>query len=151
MRIKKVSQTTATQAQVVNNTNDSKLNAYSCNYVNNKVKDVYSTDEVKTNKIWIDGKPIYRKVITFTTGNSAGDINIAHNINNAEMFTNVYAFTYRDNDGEERILPNLYKDMQSMYTIVVYSINRTNVQISYGSMRINMNGYIILEYTKKGG
>ncbi len=27
-------------------------------------KDVYSNNEIKTNKIWIDGKPIYRKVIT---------------------------------------------------------------------------------------
>lgn len=71
MRIKKVSQTTATQAQVVNNENNSQLNAYSCDYVNNKVKDVYSTDEIKTNKIWIDGKPIYRKVYE---GMSVNDI-----------------------------------------------------------------------------
>ena len=27
-------------------------------------RDVYSTSEFKTNKVWIDGKPIYRKVIT---------------------------------------------------------------------------------------
>lgn len=32
--------------------------------------DVYSTTETKTNKVWIDGKPIYRKVIT---GLSFGD------------------------------------------------------------------------------
>lgn len=35
---------------------------YSCNYLNNS--DSYSTDEIKTNKRWIDNKPIYRKVIT---------------------------------------------------------------------------------------
>lgn len=29
-------------------------------------KELFSTDEVKTNKVWIDGKPIYRKVITQT-------------------------------------------------------------------------------------
>lgn len=36
------------------------------------IKEVYSTDEVKTNKVWIDGKPIYRKVVTqtFTTSGS---------------------------------------------------------------------------------
>ena len=28
--------------------------------------DVYSTSEVKTNKVWIDGKPIYRKVVQNT-------------------------------------------------------------------------------------
>jgi hypothetical protein len=27
-------------------------------------KDIYSTTETKTNKVWIDGKPIYRKVVT---------------------------------------------------------------------------------------
>lgn len=29
--------------------------------------DLYSESEVKTNKVWIDGKPIYRKVLTCTT------------------------------------------------------------------------------------
>jgi len=33
---------------------------------NNLTKDVYSTSEIKTNKVWIDGKSIYRKVITGT-------------------------------------------------------------------------------------
>ena len=32
----------------------------------------YSTEETLTNKVWIDGKPIYRKVITFTTDATAG-------------------------------------------------------------------------------
>ena len=39
--------------------------------LNVKVADTFSTDEVKTNKIWIDNKPIYRKVIkreTVTSG-----------------------------------------------------------------------------------
>jgi hypothetical protein len=29
--------------------------------------EIYSTEEVKTNKIWIDGKPIYRKVVDLGT------------------------------------------------------------------------------------
>lgn len=33
--------------------------------------DVYSTSETKTNKVWIDGKPIYRKVITDTAPSTA--------------------------------------------------------------------------------
>ena len=36
------------------------------NYVKDNSKDVYSNDEVKTNKVWIDGKPIYRRVFTVT-------------------------------------------------------------------------------------
>jgi hypothetical protein len=62
MRIKKTSQTTPTASQIVNTYSNSQTDAYSCNYVNNEIKDVYSTNEVKTNKVWIDGKPIYRKV-----------------------------------------------------------------------------------------
>ena len=30
-------------------------------------KDIYSSEEVKTNKVWIDGKPIYRKTYHGTT------------------------------------------------------------------------------------
>jgi hypothetical protein len=38
--------------------------------------DVYSTDEVLTNKVWIDGKPIYRKVITATLQTDDQSLNI---------------------------------------------------------------------------
>lgn len=34
--------------------------------------DIYSTTETKTNKVWIDGKPIYRKVIHYTDVVAAG-------------------------------------------------------------------------------
>ena len=47
---------------IKNITTNSGVNSYSCNYVNNA--NTYSTSEVKTDMTWIDGKPIYRKVIT---------------------------------------------------------------------------------------
>lgn len=49
--------------------NTSTKNAYSCHEVNVLIEDVYSLYETKTHKVWIDGKPIYRKVIetNFTT------------------------------------------------------------------------------------
>ena len=48
---------------------DSKVSSeetWSSQKINEENKEIYSTDEVKTNKIWIDGKPIYRKVTTQT-------------------------------------------------------------------------------------
>ena len=48
---------------------DSKVSSeetWSSRKINEEIKEVYSTDEVKTNKIWIDGKPVYRKVATQT-------------------------------------------------------------------------------------
>ena len=43
---------------------------YGCDYINEISKDVYSSEEVKTNKVWIDGKTIYRRCFTGTTANS---------------------------------------------------------------------------------
>ena len=36
-----------------------------------KTIDVYSTSEVKTNEIWIDGRPIYKKTIKWTNSSSS--------------------------------------------------------------------------------
>lgn len=53
------------------------------NYINDEtkenMKEIYSTTEVKTNKVWIDGKPIYRKVLKgeySTSGSSSFSINL---------------------------------------------------------------------------
>lgn len=62
MKIKKTSETTPTMASIVDDYSTSTQDGYSCNYVNKD--NTYSTTEVKTNKMWIDGKPIYRLVIT---------------------------------------------------------------------------------------
>lgn len=53
-----------------NNLNEMQ-NIINDNIVNNK--DNYSTDEVETNKVWIDNKPIYRKVLSGTLPTGSGD------------------------------------------------------------------------------
>ena len=58
MRIKKISQTTPIQAQVVDGYSTSANDSYSCNYVNGLNE--YSTTEKRIGT-WIDGKPLYRK------------------------------------------------------------------------------------------
>ena len=45
--------------------------------------EVYSTNEIKTNKVWIDGKPIYRKCF-YSATNWALDTNVG-TINNVDM------------------------------------------------------------------
>ena len=45
-------------------------------------KDIYYTTETKTNKVWIDGKPIYRKVIKLNNFKIENGANIEHNIQN---------------------------------------------------------------------
>lgn len=40
-----------------------------------KSGEIYSTTEVKTNKVWINGKPIYRKCYEFTPSKTSASIN----------------------------------------------------------------------------
>ena len=61
-----------------------RYNGTSWEYVggNAQYTDGYSTSEIKTNKVWIDNKPLYSKVIYDTTSRSAGSYNISHGISN---------------------------------------------------------------------
>lgn len=54
------------------------------NVLNNKIEKLekYSTDEIDTDKKWIDGKTIYRKTIVGTTTLSQTSNTITHNISN---------------------------------------------------------------------
>ena len=65
------------------------------NEVNTKV-DAYSTSESLTSKVWVDGKPIYRKVIVDTTSRNAGNYNIAHGITGIENISRLEVMTWQN-------------------------------------------------------
>lgn len=73
MRIRKTSQSAPLPgARVVNQRSNSTTDAYSADYINKL--DTYSTTE-QVIGTWIDGKPLYRKVIfnqTLSTGSGGG-------------------------------------------------------------------------------
>lgn len=56
-------------------------------------KDIYSTSEVKTNKVWIDGKPVYKKDFYFS-GNASG--NHPHGITNVDTWIKASGIYHRD-------------------------------------------------------
>lgn len=139
MRIKKVSETTPTMASIVNATNNSTTDAYSCDYINKD--NTYSTSEIKTNKVWIDGKPIYRKVIvgnsiTFTENTTK---EIQTNISNVDTNTRLdINLVYRD--GTQFKLWNTKEIFFRPYTGIIGITITQNVE---------MESYqIVLEYTK---
>lgn len=66
----KVLDAPAIQAQVVNGYSTSSRDSYSCDYINNKVKDVYSTDEKVVGKFF--DKPLYSKTI-ITNPSTSGE------------------------------------------------------------------------------
>ena len=85
MRIKKVSQTTSTQAQVVDGYSTSAIDSYSCNYANNNFQNSYNLitdgDAVKTGR-QVDGKDEYVKRITCSNlGGSSVEKTYATGIN----------------------------------------------------------------------
>ena len=75
-----------------------------------KTRDVYSTSEVKTDKIWIDGKHIYRKVFTYTNIGISKDVTlqatIANDINSISVIRFDFYFKLGGND-ELRPFPTL--------------------------------------------
>lgn len=137
--IKKTSNVVPTMASIVNTTNNSTTDGYSCDYINDLVEDVYSTTETKTNKVWVDGKPIYRKVLTFTTTTSGNDANVSIG-SNIENIINVYGTL-----SNGMLLNSAYLDK----TIGVrYSSNRLYITHNDNNLFGNKTGFVVVEYTK---
>lgn len=108
--------------------------------------DIYSTTEVKTNKIWIDNKPIYRKVINFGTLPNTTDKLVDPNIVDLERIVTMKGLAYNVADGNTFPLPNVTTG-GSQYTIDIAIINK-QIRIRTATDRTSMTAYITLEYTK---
>lgn len=107
--------------------------------------DNYSTEEQKTGT-WIDGRYLYRKVITYNQYlNKDIVISIPHNIENFKTLVKISA-NMEWEDGFYPF-PTHYENQQN--EIVVNSIDKTNINItSYGENWGAQTLYFILEYTK---
>ena len=119
-------------------------------FVNGK-EDIYSTSEVKTNKIWIDNKPIYRKVIKLTiNANTTSTYNLSS-----------YGITDQDTIFINQAQTTAHYSIGTVgggYSPTVYYITNTD----RGTMYINASKqlivqnqnnskrdyFIVLEYTK---
>lgn len=138
MRIKKTSNTRALAGKVLNVNNNSTIDTYSCAYINNSGS--YSTNEVNTGKKWIDGKPIYRKVIVAEINGTNDWITIPNSlITNFSKIVNI-----EGNFGDYLPLP--------CYSSVNYSISlqyNGSVGIQYYAVGYSSGEmHIIVEYTK---
>lgn len=113
---------------------------------------VYSTSEIDTGRVWIDGRPIYRKVVRGTvnmTGNSTSML--AHGIagltNRWELISyygNMRLGGTLSNNPVKQALPYVESTHQSGIT----SIDQTNITISGSYPWGNSEVSIVLEYVK---
>lgn len=108
--------------------------------VNTEINDTYSLQELKTNKIWINNKPIYRKVVQISKLPNNNVQDFSTNLSNVTTI-NVDYYFLRQSDG----------------LILINTVNIQQIQVrSWGStIRIITNsdlseytGYVTLEYFK---
>ena len=100
----------------------------------------YSTEETFTGKHWIDGKPIYRKVIIShgITGNSA---QIPHGISNIKKVTEWDANASYNNTN--------WLHNNNQHYIQLNKVDNTNIYATIGDgLSSEWDISIILEYTK---
>lgn len=109
--------------------------------------EIYSTTEVKTNKVWIDGKPIYRKVLDITNIGVSG-YQYNHNISNFGTLIDVYGSWDKTVAGKQPLTRSV-PGATNEYDLGIGDVTNTNFRLHYGS---NVSGvthiYVIFEYTK---
>lgn len=143
----KAKQSSGIVATVVDGLNStSTTNALSANQGRNIT--TYSTTETRVGT-WIDGKPIYRKVINFGNLPNSTYKRISHNIDNIETIINIGGYATEVGISTKNFypLPLQYKGEDSDYNAEVVA-NNTYVTISASKDRSNYVAYVILEYTK---
>lgn len=115
----------------------------------------YSTSEVKTGENWIDGKPIYRKVIYISSLPNNTGTQYSHGISNVDKIwvNQSKSFIYWSSLGNSSPFP--YISMGDASTPVGYnamielrSIGKTTFEIKTAYDRSSLSAYVTLEYTK---
>lgn len=104
----------------------------------------YSTDETFTGKYWIDGKPIYRKVIDFGALPNTTEKTVNHNISNLDTLIKMECIA-KSASGAMNI-PYINISDSSASVSIFY--NTTNIAIRTGYDRSAYRAIVILEYTK---
>lgn len=104
----------------------------------------YSTSEVNTGKVWINNKPIYRKVFIGTTSSSTTYNIISTEINSSScLIINSYGSIFSQSG--ESITINSYSNA-NWYSGIYY--RNTDTQLLFSDSAKGKNYYVVLEYTK---
>ncbi len=107
----------------------------------------YSTSETVTHKVWIDGKPIYRKVVNnvlLPGGANGANPTTAHGITNLDTVVRASG-TYTDGT-TVFMLPHVSPNGAVEH--IRLSVNATNIGLSSSTNWSASTGFVILEYTK---
>ena len=106
----------------------------------------YSTEEVNTGKKWIDGKPIYRKVVNYGALPNATSKAVAHNITNIDYVVSMQGVASIPAGNK---IPLPYVDTTTFSNGVQMYTTSNDVVLQTQANRSNYtNTYVTIEYTK---
>lgn len=146
----KAFQSSGVSAQILNTKTTSTTNAYSCDYINNNFNsNVYSTSETVIGT-WIDGRPIYRKVLKFTGLSTATVKTVSYNISNAVNQIWIEKGFVESSTGRIVTLPEVgYNGDLTSKTDIWIEKSESSVKLySNGGWNSDWTFYITLNYTK---
>jgi len=103
----------------------------------------YSATEKLTGEKWIDGKPLYRKVINIGAMPNASSKSVAHGAS-IDTCIHIYGFAVT---GAVRV-PLPFVSSSSITAAMAINLNSGNIDITAGTDRTAFTGYVIIEYTK---
>ena len=106
-------------------------------------KDIYSTNEIKVGT-WVDGKPVYRKVIEGVTSGTPDTGYAISSIKDMETLISYTGSILDDSLTKHKIGTYL----SAKYNSIVYVDSSGNVYMSHGSAMVNKSYSLIIEYTK---
>jgi len=137
--------TTPTMASVVNTQSDSTEDTYSCDFINKKLS--YSTTEVKTNKTWINGKPVYQKVLEFSTTQTS-EFTLSKLLDSdAEDVININGL-FHDGTVNKSVINSLSLSGTNYQTYCWYRGTDKNICLKSTGSAGTFTAKVIVEYTK---
>ena len=104
----------------------------------------YNTTEEKTGRKWIDGKDIYRKVVSFAALGNAAAVSQAHGITGLDWAVSITG-TARDAGATRMPLPFVHLTLANQIKMF---IDATNITIDTGVDRSDHTAEVLIEYTK---
>lgn len=113
-------------------------------YITNAISEsnTYSTSEIEIGR-WIDGKPIYRKVVSFSMTVASSWTNVAHGISNLGTVINYYGMVHAV-DGNWDKIPQF---RTGGYGVTIY-VGSSNIAYTNDWLSGTTSAFLIIEYTK---
>jgi len=129
---------TTNKSNIVNSINE--VNSIA---TNNAKDNIYSLNEIDTGKIWIDGKPIYKKTLYISSLPNATTDYYDTTVTNLSEFIYLYG---RASGG--LIINGVRPDTAALQIGAWYDETQDKIRIATGIDRSNISAYITILYTK---